>query len=116
MVALSAPVPQLPLMPLLPDQPPDAVQLVALVEDQLNVDAEPLLTVPGLALRLTVGVIGAEGGTDCPVTVTLEEDWLSPDVLAHPDSPAISTAHNRRSLMPDARPIPLSATRIHLRP
>jgi hypothetical protein len=36
------------------------VQLVAFVEDQLSVEAEPLLTVPGLALRLTVGFGGAE--------------------------------------------------------
>ena len=66
MVPPSAPVPQLPLMPLLPDQPPDAVQLVALLADQLNVDAEPLLTVPGLALRLTVGF----GGGAETLTVT----------------------------------------------
>jgi hypothetical protein len=31
-----------------------------LLEDQLSVAAEPLLTVPGLALRLTVGGGGAE--------------------------------------------------------
>jgi hypothetical protein len=36
------------------------VQLVAFVEDQLSVEAEPLLTVPGLALMLTVGVGGAD--------------------------------------------------------
>jgi len=40
----------------LPDQPPDAVQEVAFVDDQVNVEAEPLATVLGLALRLTVAV------------------------------------------------------------
>jgi len=45
----------LPLVGSLPDQLPEAVQLLALVEDQLSVEAEPLLTVLGLALRLTVG-------------------------------------------------------------
>ena len=68
-VVLSAPVLALPLVGSLPDQPPEAVQLLALVADQLNVDAEPLLTVPGLALRLTVGFGGAE-----TLTVT---DWLA---------------------------------------
>ena len=58
MVAPSAPVLQLPLMPLLPDQPPEAVQLLALLADQLSVEADPLPTVPGLALRLTVGFFG----------------------------------------------------------
>ena len=55
MVALSAPVVELPLVGSLPDQPPEAVQLLALVEDQLSVDDPPVLTVVGLALRLTVG-------------------------------------------------------------
>jgi hypothetical protein len=45
----------LPLVASLPDHPPEAVQLVAFVDDQLNVAAEPLLTVAGLADRLTVG-------------------------------------------------------------
>jgi len=59
-VALSAPVLALPLIGLFPDQPPVAVQLVALVEDQLSIEAEPLLTVPGLALIFTVGGGGAD--------------------------------------------------------
>jgi len=64
-VALSAPVPAVPLVGSLPDQPPEAVQLVAFVEDQLSVEAEPLLTVAGLALMFTVG----RGGEDT-LTVT----------------------------------------------
>ena len=55
MVALSAPVFALPPVGSLPDQPPEAVQLLALVEDQFSVDDPPVLTVVGLALRLTVG-------------------------------------------------------------
>jgi hypothetical protein len=58
-VALSAPVLQLPLIAILPDHPPQAVQLLALLEDQLNIEAEPLLTDPGLAPRLTVGLTAA---------------------------------------------------------
>jgi hypothetical protein len=44
-----------PLVAWLPPQPPDAVQEVALVDDQVNVDAVPLLTVLGLAERVTAG-------------------------------------------------------------
>lgn len=45
-----------PLVFSLPDQPPEAVQLVALVEDQVRVADEPLVTVLGLARRLTLGL------------------------------------------------------------
>ena len=45
-----------PLMALLPDQAPEAVQAVAFVDDQANVDAAPLLTVLGVAEKLAVGV------------------------------------------------------------
>ena len=50
----------LPLVASLPDHPPEAVQLVAFVEDQVSVEADPLLTVPGLALMLTVGGSGTD--------------------------------------------------------
>jgi hypothetical protein len=59
-VALSDPVLALPLVSLLPDQPPEAVQPVAFVEDQLSVEPEPLFTVAGFALRVTVGFAGAD--------------------------------------------------------
>jgi len=55
-VPLSGPVLALPLVGSLPDQPPEAVQLLALAADQLSVEAVPLLTLAGLALRLTVGL------------------------------------------------------------
>ena len=45
----------LPLVGSLPDQPPEAVQLLSLLDDQLNVADAPLLTFVGFALRLTVG-------------------------------------------------------------
>jgi hypothetical protein len=53
---LSAPVLCEPLMALRPDHPPEAVQDVALVDDHLSVEAPPLATVLGLALKLTVAV------------------------------------------------------------
>jgi len=55
-LAVSAPVDCEPLMALLPDQAPEAVQAVAFVDDQANVDAAPLLTVLGVAEKLAVGV------------------------------------------------------------
>jgi hypothetical protein len=44
-----------PLVDMLPDQPPEAVQLVAFVEDHVKVDVPPLATLVGLALSETVG-------------------------------------------------------------
>jgi hypothetical protein len=66
--ALSAPVDCEPLVATLPDQPPEAVQAVALVEDQLSVALLPLVTVLGAALKVTVGA-----GV---VTVTVA-DWTA---------------------------------------
>lgn len=54
-LAVSAPVDCEPLTALLPDQPPDAVQAVALVDDQFKVAAAPLFTVVGFSVRLTPG-------------------------------------------------------------
>jgi hypothetical protein len=54
---------------LLPDQPPEAVQAVALLETQLKVELAPLATVLGLALMLTV----APGAA---LTVTVA-DWAA---------------------------------------
>ena len=57
---LSVPVLTLPLVGLLPVQRPDALQLAALLEDQLSVADPPLLMLVGFALKLTVGLAGAE--------------------------------------------------------
>jgi hypothetical protein len=58
-VALRAPVLALPLAGSFPDQPPEAVQLEAFAEDQLSIADPPLLTLVGVALRLTVGATTA---------------------------------------------------------
>jgi hypothetical protein len=50
-----APVACEPLTALVPDQAPDAVQELALVEDQVKVALLPLATVLGLAAKVTVG-------------------------------------------------------------
>jgi hypothetical protein len=54
--AVSAPLDWEPLIALLPDQPPEAVHAVALLEAHVRVELLPLATVLGLALMLTVTV------------------------------------------------------------
>jgi len=58
-VAVSAPVLALPFVGSLPDQPPDAAQLLELLDDQLSIADPPLPTLLGVALRLTVGATTA---------------------------------------------------------
>ena len=49
-----------------PDQAPEPVQDVALVDDQVNVELPPLDTALGPALRMTVGAAGlTETVADC---------------------------------------------------
>jgi len=67
-VAVSAPVDCEPLVAFVPDQPPDATHELASVEDQLSVEAPPLVTLVGLAVSITVGAAG-----DDAVTVTIAE-------------------------------------------
>jgi len=51
---------------LVPDQPPEAVQEVALLDDQARDAALPLVIELGLALRLTVGAAAlTETVADC---------------------------------------------------
>lgn len=52
---MSAPVDFEPLTASLPDHAPEAVQEVALVDDQVSMELAPLAIVLGLALRVTVG-------------------------------------------------------------
>jgi len=58
---VSAPVDTLPDVGRAPDQAPDAVQDVALVEDQVSVDDPPLATDVGFAESDTVGTGGGSG-------------------------------------------------------
>ena len=59
-MAVKAPVDCVPLVALEPDQAPEAVQEVALVEDHVSVELLPLAMELGLAARLTVGAEAAE--------------------------------------------------------
>jgi hypothetical protein len=53
---VSAPLACEPLAALLPDQPPEAVQVVALTDDHVKIELAPLATVLGSAARLTLTV------------------------------------------------------------
>jgi hypothetical protein len=57
-VAVSAAVAREPLVPIEPLQPPDAVQALSLLDDQVNMEVAPLLTVLGFAVRVTAGAAG----------------------------------------------------------
>jgi hypothetical protein len=67
--AVSTPVLSDPVEPRAPLQSPEAVQLVALLLDQLSVALAPEVTVEGEAERLTTG---AGGGATLTVA-----DWLT---------------------------------------
>ena len=54
LVLVSPLIDSLPETALAPDQPPEAVQEVALVEDQTSVDVPPLVTDAGFPVRDTV--------------------------------------------------------------
>jgi hypothetical protein len=96
-VALSAPVLALPVVGSFPDQPPEAVQLVAFVDDQLSVEADPLLTVPGVAIRVTPGKVTAAG----PVGVLAATGGELPP--PQPLSSPASAEESRTPMRPPAR-------------
>jgi hypothetical protein len=88
-LAVSAPVDWLPEVALAPDQPPEAVQEVALVEDQVSVEDPPLATDAGFAASDTVGTGGGEGST-------AELSTLSPP---QPANARASTGTSSRAMM-----------------
>jgi hypothetical protein len=61
LAAVSVPVLAVPAVGWLPDQVPEAVHAVALVDDQFRLELPPLATLVGLALKVTVGAgVGVE--------------------------------------------------------
>jgi hypothetical protein len=66
-LAVSAAVVKLPLVARVPVQPPDAVQLVALVDDHVSFDVPPEDTDAGAAVSVTAG--GVVAGADVTVMV-----------------------------------------------
>ena len=78
LAAVSGPVLSVPVVAFEPVQSPDAVQLVALLDDQVSVELAPLVTFTGSAVNVTVG---AAGGV---VTVTVTEPSFEPPSPVHP--------------------------------
>ena len=64
---VSTPEVSLPEVALAPDQPPEAVQDVAFVEDQISVDDAPLVTDVGFAASDTLGTLGVVVPPSWPV-------------------------------------------------
>jgi hypothetical protein len=86
---------------MVPDQPPEAVQVVALLADQFSIVLPPLDTLPAAALNVTVGAgVETDTVTDCvadppvpvqvrvylvvAVTAAVLADPLTPSVPAQP--------------------------------
>ena len=66
-MAFNVGVVRLPETACAPVQPPEAVQLVALLEDQVSFAVAPLAIVAGEALIVTVGAAATKIVTDCVV-------------------------------------------------
>jgi hypothetical protein len=95
-LADTAPVDCEPVRVLLPIQPPDAVQALALLLDQLSVDAAPDCTLLGVALRVTVGALFET------VTVT--------DCVAGPPDPSQVSAYSVLLVRVPVEIVPLVGT------
>jgi hypothetical protein len=91
MVVCSAAVDSLPEVALVPDQPPEAVQDVAFVEDQVSVEDAPLATVAGFAASDTVTDNGGGDGGGVPDTDCV------PDTVRGPTRSPVQLAKARAS-------------------
>jgi hypothetical protein len=104
-VLVSAPLDWLPEVVLVPVHAPEARHEVALVEDQVRVEAPPLVIDVGLAVSDTVGAGGttvtvtealpvppgpAQARVNVPVLVKAPLDWL-PKIVLGPDQAPIAT-------------------------
>jgi hypothetical protein len=86
-VALKAALTTLPPVDCAPLQAPDAVQAVALVEDQVSVVVPPVVTLEGLALSETVGA--AAGGVEAGGVLDAAPEFPPPEQPAS-SRPALS--------------------------
>ncbi len=94
LVALNAAVTTLPPVDCAPLHAPDAVQVVALVEDQVSVEVPPVVTLVGLALSETVGAEAGgvvEGGVDAGGVLEDPPEFPPPPQAAS-SRPALSAA------------------------
>lgn len=89
-----------PLSVLVPDHPPDAVQEVALADDQFSVAVPPIATVVGVAVRVTEGAAGC-------VTVTFTDCVVSPPAPVHVNAKAEVAVNAPVDAVPDVALVPL---------
>ena len=82
-LAVRAPVDWLPEVVLVPDQLPEAVHVVALVEDQVSVEDSPLATEVGFAASDRVGDGEGEGEGEGAGGGALAADSSPPPPQAH---------------------------------
>jgi hypothetical protein len=102
-VALKAPVAFVPLVAMVPDQPPEAVQAVALVETQVRVEPAPLATLVGLALSVTLGGVAetvtvADCDAEPPVPVQVRVNFVVAVRAPVLPEPAIASAPAHEAL------------------
>ena len=93
-VRVRAPVDPVPLVGFVPDHPPEAVQLVAPVLDQLRAEDWPEVTEAGLTESDTVGAAPEPPLPLPPVAKT--SDWV-----CHPSPPPLAMSHAVTLLPPD---------------
>lgn len=89
-----------PLRVLVPVQPPDAVQLAALVDNQLSVVEPPLATVVGVAVSVTDGAAGC-------VTVTFTDCVADPPAPVQVNANAEFAVRAPVDALPDVALVPL---------
>lgn len=89
-----------PLNDLVPAHPPDAVQAVALADDQFSVVEPPLATVVGVAVSVTEGAAGC-------VTVTFTDCVVSPPAPVHVNANAEFAVKAPVDAVPDVALVPL---------
>jgi hypothetical protein len=108
LAAVSAPVPAVPELARPPLQAPEAVQLVAFVDDHVSELLPPLTTLVGLAETLTVGA-GVGGGVGV-TTVTVATSFAVPPAPTQLIAKALLGAVNAPVLaVPEAARLPLQA-------
>ena len=85
-VCVRLPVNAVPLIGLTPVQPPEAVQVLVLVEVQLSVESPLVVTVVGLAVRVSVGGrgVGVRVGVGLGVDVGVGVGQADVEIVKYP--------------------------------